>query len=75
MLGLTRDTVEDSATVRVVTIVTLVYLPASFVSVSIDEGYYARKLTTVSLCWEPIYSPFKHQMDQVSRYPSNFGFS
>ena len=33
MLLLTRDTVDDSATVRVVTLVTLIYLPASFVSV------------------------------------------
>lgn len=32
--SLTRDTVDDSATVRLVTIVTLVYLPASFVAVS-----------------------------------------
>jgi hypothetical protein len=45
MLSLTRDTVEDSATVRVVTIVTLIYLPSSFVSVSFDEGYLTRKLT------------------------------
>jgi hypothetical protein len=36
MLLLTRDTVDDSATVRVVTLVTLIYLPASFVSVSIS---------------------------------------
>lgn len=33
MLSLTQDTVDDSATVRVVTVVTLVYLPASFVAV------------------------------------------
>ncbi|KAF4634108.1 hypothetical protein G7Y89_g4004 [Cudoniella acicularis] len=31
MLALTKDTVDDSATVRVITIVTLIYLPASFV--------------------------------------------
>jgi hypothetical protein len=37
MLLLTRDTVDDSATVRVVTLVTMLYLPASFVSVSIFE--------------------------------------
>jgi hypothetical protein len=36
MLLLTRDTVDDSATVRVVTLVTLIYLPASFVSVRIS---------------------------------------
>jgi hypothetical protein len=35
MLLLTRDTVDDSATVRVVTLVTMLYLPASFVSVSL----------------------------------------
>jgi len=35
MLLLTHDTVDDSATVRVVTLVTLLYLPASFVSVSL----------------------------------------
>ena len=33
MLSLTQDSVDDSATVRVVTVVTLVYLPASFVAV------------------------------------------
>jgi len=33
MLSLTQDAVDDSATVRVVTVVTLVYLPASFVAV------------------------------------------
>ncbi|OCK91162.1 uncharacterized protein K441DRAFT_642086 [Cenococcum geophilum 1.58] len=32
MLSLTQDAVDDSATVRVVTVVTLVYLPASFVA-------------------------------------------
>jgi len=32
MLRLTKDTVDDSATVRVVTLVTLIYLPASFVA-------------------------------------------
>ncbi|EPE32292.1 Magnesium transport protein CorA, transmembrane region [Glarea lozoyensis ATCC 20868] len=32
MLTLTKDTVDDSATVRVVTLVTLIYLPASFIS-------------------------------------------
>lgn len=33
MLLLTHDTVDDSATVKVVTLVTLLYLPASFVAV------------------------------------------
>jgi len=32
MLHLTQDTVDDSATVRVVTLVTLIYLPASFIA-------------------------------------------
>lgn len=35
MLKLTNETFDDNATVRVVTIVTLIYLPASFVSVSV----------------------------------------
>jgi hypothetical protein len=34
--SLTLDTVDDSVTVRVVTLVTLIYLPASFVSVSMQ---------------------------------------
>jgi len=33
MLQLAKDTVDDSVTVRVVTLVTLIYLPASFVAV------------------------------------------
>jgi hypothetical protein len=33
LLTLTKDTVDDSATVRVVTLVTLIYLPASFIAV------------------------------------------
>jgi hypothetical protein len=37
LLTLTKDTVEDSATVRAITLVTLIYLPASFISVS---GYH-----------------------------------
>jgi hypothetical protein len=36
MLKLTNETFDDNATVRVVTLVTLIYLPASFVSVSIS---------------------------------------
>ncbi|KUJ23542.1 uncharacterized protein LY89DRAFT_185482 [Mollisia scopiformis] len=32
IFSLTKDTVDDSATVRVVTVVTLIYLPASFVT-------------------------------------------
>jgi len=32
MLDLTNDTVDDSATVKVVTVVTLIYLPSSFIS-------------------------------------------
>jgi hypothetical protein len=41
---LTKDTVDDSATVRVVTLVTLIYLPASFISVSYQ------KLPTRTFC-------------------------
>ncbi len=36
MLRLAKDTVDDSATVRVVTLVTLIYLPASFIAVSLE---------------------------------------
>jgi hypothetical protein len=35
LVHLTKDTVDDSATVRVVTFVTLIYLPASFIAVCI----------------------------------------
>ena len=34
MLGLTKESVDDSATVRVVGVMTLIYLPATFVAVS-----------------------------------------
>ena len=34
MLGLTKKSVDDSATVRVVGIVSLIYLPATFTAVS-----------------------------------------
>jgi len=34
MLALTQETVDDNATVRVITIFSLIYLPASFVAVS-----------------------------------------
>ena len=44
MLLLTKDTVDDSATVRVVTLVTLIYLPASFVSVGYQSGITQRLL-------------------------------
>ena len=37
MLGLTRETVDDSATVRVVGVMTLIYLPATFIAVSLLE--------------------------------------
>jgi hypothetical protein len=51
LLTLTKDTVEDSATVRAITLVTLIYLPASFISVS---GYHYHKsklfLLNASLC-------------------------
>ena len=34
LLNLTQDTVDDSATVKIITIVSAIYLPGSFVSVS-----------------------------------------
>lgn len=34
LFDLTRETVDDSANVRVITIVTLFYVPASFIGVS-----------------------------------------
>lgn len=34
MLQLTREGVDDNATVRVITVFTLIYLPASFIAVS-----------------------------------------
>lgn len=37
MLGLTKESVDDSATVRVVGVMTLIYLPATFVAVSITH--------------------------------------
>ncbi|KAI9766199.1 MAG: hypothetical protein M1839_005015 [Geoglossum umbratile] len=41
ILSLTQDTVDDSATVRVVTIVTLIYVPASFVSSILGMNLFA----------------------------------
>ena len=43
MLRLTNDTVDDSATVRVVTLVTLIYLPASFVAVCLASPGFLLK--------------------------------
>ena len=45
MLNLTKETVDDSTSVRIVTFVTLIYLPASFVAVSTDIMYVNPKLT------------------------------
>jgi hypothetical protein len=42
--SLTKDTVDDSATVRLITIVTLIFLPASFVTVSPHMISYASRL-------------------------------
>jgi len=36
LYNLTRDTVDDSTTVRVITFVTLIYLPASFIAVCVS---------------------------------------
>lgn len=46
MLQLTSEAFEDNATVRVVTLVTLIYLPASFVSVSHTIFMHISVLTT-----------------------------
>ena len=57
-MNLTKETVDDSATVRVVTFVTLIYLPASFVSVStfcMKESPYWPTSFTVHLRNEPIH--------------------
>jgi hypothetical protein len=45
MVDLTIESFDDNATVRVVTLVTLIYLPASFVSVSQFRG--VRTLTAL----------------------------
>lgn len=45
MLKLTNETFDDNATVRVVTVVTLIYLPASFVSVSMAAASWTARLT------------------------------
>lgn len=45
MLKLTNETFDDNATVRVVTVVTLIYLPASFVSVSMTAASWTARLT------------------------------
>ena len=36
ILRLTHDSVDDNATVRVITVCTLIYLPASFMAVGIS---------------------------------------
>lgn len=64
LLTLTKDTVEDSATVRAITLVTLIYLPASFISVSdyhyhISNFFYemyrfAQHLLTIA--WNRVFS-------------------
>lgn len=38
LLRLTRETVDDSATIRAMTLVTLIYLPGSFVAVCTQKG-------------------------------------
>lgn len=37
ILDLTHESVEDNATVKVITVFTLIYLPASFMAVSIHR--------------------------------------
>ncbi|KAF4629741.1 hypothetical protein G7Y89_g8405 [Cudoniella acicularis] len=41
LLTLTKDTVDDSATVRLVTLVTLIFLPASFISSLLGTNLFA----------------------------------
>jgi len=41
LLTLTKDTVDDSATVRVMTLVTLIYLPASFISTFFGMDFFS----------------------------------
>jgi hypothetical protein len=57
MLSLTKDTVDDSATVRVVTVVTLIFLPASFVAVSSSSMTFAGIKTNVYLVpvWDELF--------------------
>jgi hypothetical protein len=45
LVTLTKDTVDDSATVRAVTFVTLIYLPATFISVSSHIMFHRLLLT------------------------------
>jgi len=48
LVHLTKDTVDDSATVRVVTLVTLIYLPASFIAVGSSFRFSCRWPLTIS---------------------------
>ncbi|KAF8246074.1 hypothetical protein K440DRAFT_685745 [Wilcoxina mikolae CBS 423.85] len=41
ILALTKETVDDSATVRVVTLVTLIYLPASFIATVLGMNLFS----------------------------------
>lgn len=50
MLKLTEDTVDDSSTVRVVTLVTLVYLPSSYVGVSGSQARANYGYSIYSIC-------------------------
>lgn len=38
LVTLTKKTVDDSATVKAITLVTLIYLPATFMSVSLNTA-------------------------------------
>lgn len=57
MLNLTKDTVDDSATVRVVTVVSLIFLPASFVAVSSSSMTSARMKANVYIVsvWDELF--------------------
>jgi hypothetical protein len=57
ILHLTESTVDDSVTVRVITIVTLVYLPASFVTVCVSTPSRHSSLYRVNNQANTPYSP------------------
>lgn len=49
MLGLTRESVDDSTTVRVVGVVSLIYLPATFIAVRLAHKKFAHSSASTDL--------------------------
>ncbi|CAD6564931.1 MAG: hypothetical protein ASARMPREDX12_004507 [Alectoria sarmentosa] len=49
MLGLTKKSVDDSATVRVVGIVSLIYLPATFTATILGMDFFTFEISTSSI--------------------------